>query len=149
MEISNPIATQYVTNQGLASQLNAQNKQLPVKSDRFSVDNKIPAPTEDEQRLRSKADKKNKTSTGINDNSNNTSVEQPTGLTSNQELLPLVTGNAINLADNSRNFQQQPGQDAAIAFKQKEPVSAPIQSYLETSALNSGASQLSRIDFFV
>jgi len=149
MQISNPIATQYVTNQGLASQLNTQIKQLPVKSDRFSLDNKIPAPTEDEQRLRSEADKKNKQSAYVNDSSSNISLEQTAGLAINQENLPAANASARNLANNSGNPQQSAGQDVAVPFKQKEPLSTPIQAYLETSALNSDTSQLSRIDFFI
>ena len=140
MQISNPIATQYVTNQGLASQLNTQDKQLPVKSERFALDNKIPAPTEDEQRLRSEADKKNK---------------QTAGLEINQENFPAVNGSARNLANNSASPQQQATEQYIAELsddkepKQKEPVSAPIKSYLETSALSSGTPQLSRIDFFI
>ncbi len=149
MEISNPVALQYITNQGLASQLNTQNKQLPVKSERFSLGNKIPAPTENEQRLRSEVDKKNKQPANTGENSDNSSVEYTGSLVVSQENLPAITGNARNLANNSGNSQQQTqGQDPAIVFRQKDPISTPIQNYLEISNLNSMLSQ-PEIDIYV
>jgi hypothetical protein len=160
MEISNPIALQYVTNKGLASQLNAQNKQLPVKSDRFAVENKVPAPTEDEERLRSEADKKKTQSANINENDNlnktgeeqgnNSSTSQNQLFNPNQTTFPLSPVTPRNLAENSNLSQQITSeQDAAVLSKEKEQLSGPIQSYLETSALSSKPTNLARIDYFI
>ncbi len=38
MEISNPVASQYVSNQGITARLNTPASQLPVRSDNFSVE---------------------------------------------------------------------------------------------------------------
>ena len=160
MEISNPIALQYVTNQGLASQLNNQNKQLPVKSDRFSVDNKIPAPTEDEQQLRSETDKKKTLAANVNENdkANKTGEEQANGSSSlqnqlfndNQTVYPLSTTASRNLTANSNLSQQQISeQDSSVVSKENEQLSGPIKSYLETSTLSSEPSNLARIDYFI
>jgi len=160
MEISNPIASQYVTNQGLASQLNTQNKQLPVKSERFAVDNKVPAPTEDEERLRSEADKKKTQSANIDENNdinkasdeqdNNSSNQQNQLLNTNQQNYPLSPATPRNLAESSTESQQLTSeQNATVLSKEKEPVSGPIQSYIETSALSSEPSNIARIDYFI
>jgi uncharacterized protein YgiM (DUF1202 family) len=165
MEISNPIALQYVSNQGLASQLNTQNKQLPVKSDRFSIENKIPAPTEDEQRLRSEADKKKQLSANINgnDSSNQIDKEQENNSANSQNqflnnnltnfpIAPATSGSLVsgNLPERQNIPQQELSeQDITELVKEKEQLSGPIKSYLETSALGSETSNLARIDYFI
>ena len=146
MEISNPIASQYVMNQGLASQLTAQSTQLQIKSDRFTVgnppeNNKVPAPTDEEQRLRSEEDKKKQQNTLADSSTNNTSENtQELLLASEQSILP-----NINITN-----QQNTNSIPVALSQQNNQFSAPIQSYLETSAMTSPSSGISsRVDFFV
>ncbi len=150
MEISNPIASQYVMNQGLASQLTAQSTQLPIKSDRFTVgnppeNNKVPAPTDEEQRLRSEEDKKKQQNTITDSSTNNTSENtQELLLASEQSILP-----NLNIT-NQQNTNSSPVSSPIAFSQQNSQSSAPIQSYLETSAMAAPSSGISsRVDIFV
>jgi hypothetical protein len=133
MEISNPIASQYVMNQGLAAQLTTPNAQLPIKSERFTTgnppeNNKVPAPTEEEQNLRSEKESQKQQNT-------------PELLLANeQSFLP-----KLNL-----NSQHASNSSPVPLPQQNNQISTPIQSYLETSSLATPRSEVSsRVDFFV
>ncbi len=157
MEISNPLASQYISNQGLASQLNTQGNQLPVKSDRFSVEQKIPAPTEDEQRLRSEAEKRKRTSENTDERkigealANKNSESNP-ALEDQQKALA-TTNNLLSDNNRDRLTPYKGGQGTelspTLSSEQNNQPSTPIKHYLETSALNSGTKGLSQIDFFI
>lgn len=138
MEISNPIASQYVSNQGLAAQLNSQNAPLPIKSERFSVNsknpNQVPAPTEDEQRLRSEENK-----------------PKPANA---QQLILSESSAAANTYNDLASFQQssnqQANQNPLPSLAQNKQLSGPIQSYMETSAMTGKAPDSSRrVDIFI
>lgn len=153
MEISNPIALQYVSNQGLASQLNTQGKQLPVKSERFSVEKKVPAPTEDEQRLRSEAENRRKPPESTKEEE--ASIAQAESKNNSafaftQPTYPIPANATNNLAASFQNTQQQEtGQSPALPVEKGAQDSIPIKRYLETSSINSATSNLSTIDFFI
>ena len=147
MEISNPIASQYVMNQGLAAQLTTQSAQLPIKSERYSAgqppdNNKVLAPTEDEQRLRSEEDKK-KEQSGIVTNNNPESE-------ATQELILANEQNTLAKLANQQRAYQSP---TSLSQQEKQfPGNSPnpIQSYLENSAISTASSGISsRIDFFI
>ncbi|MFK5984849.1 MAG: hypothetical protein QM479_05440 [Pseudomonadota bacterium] len=153
MEISNPIALQYVTNQGLASQLNTQANQLPVKTERFSAEQKIPAPTEDEQRLRSEEEKNKKQAAKLKEEqTENALVKSDQQPNSSQTAFSIVT-----YANNNNNvlskFQNSPQTDSELnpvpVNSKTNQISTQIKSYIETSALSSTTSNISKIDFFI
>jgi len=58
MEISNPIAAQYIVNQGIAAQLNDHGKQLPIVSEQFTTERKKANRKEEESEQQSFSQKK-------------------------------------------------------------------------------------------
>ncbi len=174
MEISNPIASQYVINQGLTSQLNDFGKQLPIKSERFSPreslgKNKVPATTEDEQRLKSKQerteqDKNQQATLQSNPNSNsledNISTNGQGSQNPTYELIAnnprvLLQGNAQNNLQTNSNLPQafNPSNNAPAIAQNSEQnpnnLPEPIKRYLENSSLNKLNGNASNIDFMV
>ena len=151
MEISNPIATQYIVNQGVASQLNNQSKHLPVvKNERFSPENKIPAPTEDEQRLKAEEDSSRKNTPLQSEAQQAENSEHQAGINQGQssvnQLDIFPRANAVINQGNSQDIEKhiQPTQSLL-----QDNQNSPIDKYLENSRSQQFSNTATYIDEYI